>query len=1383
MKRILALFLSAALVFSSFSTVSAQSTHDIDNHWASEILQQWVDKGWISGYEDGTIRPDASLTRAEFAALINRVFQLKESGDKLPFVDLTEKHWAYKDIAVAYKAGYLKGTTNHKVLPNGNTSRQEAAVILANLLKLETLQDGDISMLSDSNEIASWARGAVAALAGKGILVDTEGGIFRPKALITRAEVIVAMDAAIKQLEPIARVFDKPGVYGSAETEETIEGDVVISADGVTLQNFIINGSLKLAKEIGDGDVNLNRLTVNGTTRVQGGGKNSIHFKDSKLTTIVIERLSATVRVVMEGTTTVTQVSVLSGAIIELIDSAVIDVVKVLKGIPKATEIDLIGSFEVVEVEQDANAGKIKLGKNANIIKIILHAAFHVIGEGTIQLLVVNSEGIVLDKAPTKVEAGDGVPNNIKYSVGGELRTISSSTGNFGGGGGPIITPPPAEDKTPPILNVSSASVEQGISITISTNEKSNFYWVPEGTSINIQSLNTKVVSGEGGLVELIEKDEFTSSLNSSTLAIGKWLFVAVDEAGNLSEPFNVEIKAPMPIPTQLAIESFIVGYYNNQELMVNFNKKLKTDYSMQELILLKAEITIVDEDGELVATLKEEDTIMMSDKTLKIFFPGQFPGKNLRIKIMAGAVRDIDGLPLSEEYVSSPFSKGISFTQVSDVNLHVGDRITFSTDEATDVFFMSIDETGIETLEQYHEKVQEGKARLIKIEPGQLHIIHTRGLLPGTYALRIWQGVNVWFNILPSVDQTSPILIVPETTIDRGDPLFVSTNESTDVYWVPEGTTLDIQSLEDAVAKGNGGKHEGIISSELYTPSIRLTNTKDGKWLVVAADDVGNLSQGITITIAEPGTSKPNVVLFRPDYNHLTFFHFNKGIKTNLELEELKNAITISKDNGATYNPFPGNVSIHIGGSDLTVIFNNGFSGSNLRIKIAAGAIEDLYGNELTQDYLSPAFSAGTVLRPVDSNYITEGQKFSFKSNREGPVFLMEAEKNASSLEGYYELVSKGEAILIDVIAADINKAIEVDTSGLDKGRYNLRTWKGPILRLNISVTYIDFYQIEIDNNLTNKDIVTINDVEAGDIINFYNDYITHPLPGGLVRTVTVPMGKTSVILSDMELNDQGGFLYVTITKPNLLESDRYAISYLPATDLDALPTLIMLSTPTGQGEPIIFRSKQRGTVYFVPSGMERNLDLLNDLVKRVGTKIEVNRGDINLINPAFYSTGEWWLLAVDEKGNISEPYPVTIQAPLPDIPVLTPLAVLGFEVGYYNNQELKVEFNRDLKILLTPEELAILKGAIRIIDDNGESALKAEDSIELTGNTLKIFMPGKFPGQNLRLKIPAGAIQDEWDNLLLEDYVSELFSKGISFNIIDEKFNVHVGESLDLK
>ena len=79
------------------------------NHWAKDAIAKVKAEGWISGYTDGTFKPDAPITRAEAVSIVNRMFDraadgefVREHGFEIKkFNDLTDKHWAYYEIMEA----------------------------------------------------------------------------------------------------------------------------------------------------------------------------------------------------------------------------------------------------------------------------------------------------------------------------------------------------------------------------------------------------------------------------------------------------------------------------------------------------------------------------------------------------------------------------------------------------------------------------------------------------------------------------------------------------------------------------------------------------------------------------------------------------------------------------------------------------------------------------------------------------------------------------------------------------------------------------------------------------------------------------------------------------------------------------------------------------------------------------------------------------------------------------------------------------------------------------------------------------------------------------------------------------------------------------------
>ncbi|QUL52962.1 S-layer homology domain-containing protein [Paenibacillus tritici] len=192
------LFLSTLMIVTALytsagtATVSAApSLTGITGHWAQDEITDWMDKGFIQGYADGSFKPDNSLKRAEFMALINRAFGFTEAAP-VSYKDLSSSNWAYAEVAKAVKAGYIKGYSDGTIGSGKTISRQEAAVIINRLLKLDAGKTG--TLFSDSREIAPWALSSVHAVTSTGVMKGySEDNSFRPGRDITRAEAVVSL--------------------------------------------------------------------------------------------------------------------------------------------------------------------------------------------------------------------------------------------------------------------------------------------------------------------------------------------------------------------------------------------------------------------------------------------------------------------------------------------------------------------------------------------------------------------------------------------------------------------------------------------------------------------------------------------------------------------------------------------------------------------------------------------------------------------------------------------------------------------------------------------------------------------------------------------------------------------------------------------------------------------------------------------------------------------------------------------------------------------------------------------------------------------------------------------------------------------------------------
>ena len=114
---------------------SPQTYSDVD--LKSELgvaIVRMAQAGIINGYPDGTFLPNGYLTRAEFVKIANLEFGLLLSDEKLiQFTDVPKEHWAYQQVMVARKAGYIEGVGNNNFAPSATLSREQFCVMVGRI--------------------------------------------------------------------------------------------------------------------------------------------------------------------------------------------------------------------------------------------------------------------------------------------------------------------------------------------------------------------------------------------------------------------------------------------------------------------------------------------------------------------------------------------------------------------------------------------------------------------------------------------------------------------------------------------------------------------------------------------------------------------------------------------------------------------------------------------------------------------------------------------------------------------------------------------------------------------------------------------------------------------------------------------------------------------------------------------------------------------------------------------------------------------------------------------------------------------------------------------------------------------------------------------------
>ncbi|WP_418434181.1 Ig-like domain-containing protein [Anaerotignum lactatifermentans] len=281
MKKKHAITITAVLAASMAMSVTAfGAPTDIQGHWAQNTINKWVDKGDISGYPDGTFRPNNMITRAEFVVLVNNAMGYTKSGYAY-FSDVPSHYWGKNAIQTGVAAGYISGDGNGIFRPNDPVTRQEAAAMISRILDLKQ-NESRAYRYTDSYAISNWAKGVVGAVSEAGIMAGYPDGSFGPNKVLTRAEAVLALDKTVNY---------KPGDK-EEDKEETQKEDMLLTQS--KLEDTTITGDLTISDRLGTKTITLEDVTVKGKLIVDGGSE--VILKDCDIKEMVMDQKDTTVK-------------------------------------------------------------------------------------------------------------------------------------------------------------------------------------------------------------------------------------------------------------------------------------------------------------------------------------------------------------------------------------------------------------------------------------------------------------------------------------------------------------------------------------------------------------------------------------------------------------------------------------------------------------------------------------------------------------------------------------------------------------------------------------------------------------------------------------------------------------------------------------------------------------------------------------------------------------------------------------------------------------------------------------------------------------------------------------------------------------------------------
>ena len=308
-RKALSLILAFAMAVSLFTVgaSAAEPTYgDTAGHWAEAAIERWSGYGIIQG-SNGKFDPDGQLTCAQLATILARLLKLPAAKDA-GFIDNPADAWYFDAINRCAAAGILKGNSDGTVTPNASITRERAMVMLARALGIEPLSRPDLSRYADAAQVSPYAQGYLAALIEAGIVGGVTADRLAPQDNITRAATVTILDRAIKTYadKAGAAVSANGGLVLVVADDVTVSGTIgrlLVPTDNIVVT---VSGSKNIGSIAITGNhstVILDNATADDVTIIGVGSKvetkNGSHIKNITLS----ESASGAVVAAGSGTT------------------------------------------------------------------------------------------------------------------------------------------------------------------------------------------------------------------------------------------------------------------------------------------------------------------------------------------------------------------------------------------------------------------------------------------------------------------------------------------------------------------------------------------------------------------------------------------------------------------------------------------------------------------------------------------------------------------------------------------------------------------------------------------------------------------------------------------------------------------------------------------------------------------------------------------------------------------------------------------------------------------------------------------------------------------------------------------------------------------------
>jgi S-layer homology domain len=191
-------------------------------YWANGFIDELASRQIITGFPDGSFRPDEPVTRAQFAAMLRSAFNRNNVRNSVNFRDVPADYWASAAIRDAYVRGFMSGYPENEFRPGEYIPRAQVLVALTSGLGYAPSNNvgSTLQVFNDASSIPDWARNSIAAATEKKLVVNYPNAQFlNPSRPATRSEVAALIYQAMVSTGDITASITSPYVVGQASVQ------------------------------------------------------------------------------------------------------------------------------------------------------------------------------------------------------------------------------------------------------------------------------------------------------------------------------------------------------------------------------------------------------------------------------------------------------------------------------------------------------------------------------------------------------------------------------------------------------------------------------------------------------------------------------------------------------------------------------------------------------------------------------------------------------------------------------------------------------------------------------------------------------------------------------------------------------------------------------------------------------------------------------------------------------------------------------------------------------------------------------------------------------------------------------------------------------------